>query len=325
MANTRNTRFALLALSAVSLAACGQSVSAAPISMAPPADLSSPPAIQLLRLSDARHLGLMFAMRSYYWTDTGDRPPSCAVQSMDGATRVFTARDCADGDEVIDGVLRVRGDAVAGPESMIEYRSLRSTRTTVCSDGSRRSLANATTWNGRTTTIARGNVRDFEIDLVIEFTSIDSAACTATPETIAIQYRGTLEFTGPDGVRALETAPMRAAGSGVVSNSRLGRADTRTDGLVFDPTICSTEPASGSLTLRSGSHTGVLAYDGATRCGRDATRTAPYTLDGTLVGEIQVNACSVRSGAARGRWGGLGLALATAGALFAHRRARSRR
>lgn len=325
MANSRNTLLATLALSALSLSACGQSVSAAPIAMAPPADLSSPPAIQLLRLSDARTLGQFFAMNGYWGTQASERVPGCAVRTMEGATTVFTTRGCVDGDDRYDGVLRSRGNAAAGPDSRVEYQAFRSTRTTMCADGSGRTLANTTTWNGHTSTIARGNVRDFEIDLVLEFTSVDSAACTAAPETIAIQYRGALEYTGPDGVRAVDGQPMRASGAGTLSDSRLGRADTRTDALVFDPTICSTEPASGSLTLRSGSHTGVLAYDGATRCGRDATRTAPYTLDGTLVGEIQVNACSVRGGAGRSRWGAAGLALVAAGALVAHRRARSRR
>lgn len=317
----------LFSSSLLALAGCGQSVSAAPIAMAPPADLSAPPAIALLRLSDARTLGQLFAMNSYFSARLpSDRIPACAVRTMDGATSVFTIRDCVTRDgERDDGVIRTRGDAVAGPDSRVEYRSFRNTRTTACSDGTGRTLANTTTWNGHTSTIARANVRDFEIDLVLEFTSIDAAACTAAPQTIAIQYRGSLEYTGPDGVRADNNQPMRASGSGVVSDSLLGRADTRTDGLVFDPMICSTEPASGALTLRSGSRTGVLAYDGASRCGRDATRTAPYTLDGTLVGEIQVNACSVRGATGRSRWGGLGLAVASLGALFAHRRARSRR
>lgn len=308
-------------LSAVCLAACGQSVSAERIAMAPPANLAMAEQIRLFSLSDARTIGTLIAMSNTTTTAGGD---TCVTRTMEGSTVVLTGNGCMNGPTRYDGVLRFTGDPLAATGSTAEYQRWGQTSTVTCT-GSSQTLSVSTVTRGTVRVTARGNVREFDVDVVLESGTANREACTTTSSTLAIQYHGTLDFFGPSGVTRDGNAAIRASGSGVVADSRFGRVDTNTTGLVFDPTICAGEPASGTLTLRAGAHTGVVTYDGATNCGMGGTRTAPFTLDGTPSGEVQVNACSVGSAAGNAKSGALALlAIGAALTVSSARRRRAR-
>ncbi len=311
-----------LCLVAAALVGCGQSVSAGAISALPPTAFATPSERTFFALSDARTIGFFFAMRNPT-TGDGGLSSTCAARSTDGATTVFTANGCMNGTHRHSGVVRLSGDPVAGPEFRLEYVNWRDTGATPCA-GSAATVANESAVRGTVHVTARGNIREFEVDLLIEQSKVDERACTGVLETLAISYRGTLDFFGPMGVSRDLSVAVRASGSGQVAYTPAGRADTTTSGLVFDPAVCASEPASGTLSLRAGSHTSVLAYDGATRCGMGSNRTAPLTVDGVSVGEIAVNACSVRGAAGRGRVGLAGLFALALGAAGVGRRRRGR-
>lgn len=311
-----NTHSVLTLLAAVSLAACGQSVAAAQLANTPPATLATPEQLRFFSISDARTIGMFIAFA---------RPDSapgetCVTRTTEGATTVLTGNGCTTGRTRYDGVLRFSGDPVTGPEARAEYLDWRQTSTTSCT-GSMQTVTTESRMRGTVRVTARGNVRDYEVDIVLDSGVANPETCTVTSSTLAVQYRGTLDFFGPSGVTRDSSAAVRASGSGTVADSRYGRADTTTTGLVFDPSVCAGEPASGTLTLRAGSHTGIVSYDGATRCGMGSMRTAPITVDGMSAGEVQVNACSVRGAAGGAKNGALGvLALGAALAAIARRR-----
>ena len=294
------------------LVACGQSVAAERLANTPPATLATPEQLRFFSISDARTIGLFIAFA---------RPDSapgetCVTRTMEGSTTVLTGNGCTTGRTRYDGVLRYSGDPVTGSEARVEYLDWRQTSTTSGS-GSMQTVTTESRTRGTVRVTARGNVRDFEVDIVLDTSTANPETCTATPSTLAVQYRGTLDFFGPSGVTRESSAPVRASGSGTVADSRFGRADTTTTALVFDPTVCSGEPVSGTLSLRAGTHTGLVTYDGATRCGMGSMRTAPITVDGVSAGEVQVYACSVRGAAGSAKHGAvaviaLGAALATA-------------
>jgi hypothetical protein len=312
------THSVLTLLVAVSLAACGQSVAAAQLANTPPATLATPEQLRFFSISDARTIGLFIAFAQ------PDSAPgeTCVTRTMEGSTTVLTGNGCTTGRTRYDGVLRFSGDPLTDPEARTEYLDWRQTSTSRCS-GSMQTVTTESRTRGTVRVTARGNVRDYEVDLVIDRRVADIETCTETSSTLAVQYRGTLDFFGPSGVARDFSTAVRASGSGTVADSRYGRVDTTTTGLVFDPAICNGEPSSGTLMLRAGSHTGVVTYDGATRCGMGSMRTAPITVDGVAGGEVPVNACSVRGSAGSAKRGALGviaLGVALMGARARRRR-----
>jgi hypothetical protein len=304
------------------LVGCGQSVAAGAISALPPTSFATASERTFFALSDARTIGFFFAMRNPA-TGDGGLSSTCASQTADGSTTVFTANGCTSGTRQQSGVVRLTGDPVTGPEFRVEYINWRERSATRCS-GSAATVATESTTRGTVHVTARGAIREFEVDLLFEQTKVDERACTGVVETLAINYRGTLDFFGPTGASRDMSSAVRASGSGQVAYTPVGRADTTTAGLVFDPAVCASEPASGTLSLRAGSHTSLLTYDGATRCGTGSNRTAPLSVDGVSVGEVAVNACSVRGAAGRGRVGLAGLFALALGAAGVARRRRGR-
>ncbi|QRK04310.1 hypothetical protein JQX13_29050 [Archangium violaceum] len=69
---------------------------------------------------------------------------------------------------------------------------------------------------------------------------------------------------------------------------------------VVNNAVCDSEALSGSTTIRSGGHTALIQYDGATDC-EDAS-TVRWSLDGKAMAEMEGVRCSVTSGPAFSAW-----------------------
>lgn len=301
---------------ACALQGCGQSVAAGTINAAPQAQLATDQERAFYALVDARLLGQVFAMSNPTDMDTVEM--SCVVRSMEGNTTVVRGTPCPNGPR-LEGELRVTGDPLSSEGSFVEYRDWKSTSRRECMGAT---VANTTTIRGSSRVTARGNVREFELDLLIigvDAVASSSSACAPSAHTIAISYRGSLDFFGPGGVQRRVDAHVRASGSGTISTTRFGRVETTTTSLVFDPGVCATEPASGTLDVR-GVRALRVSYDGASRCGMGIGRTAPYTVDGVAGGEINVALCSVLApGSAKLSWWGA-IALVVGAMVIGRRR-----
>lgn len=124
--------------------------------------------------------------------------------------------------------------------------------------------------------------REFFSDVRTDVT-VEDSSCGENAGTTAWSYSGTVSG-------GLDGAPFTWAGRGRIGNSRDGVVSAETIGEVIDEMVCSTEAASGSTTVRSGSDTVVITYDGASKC--DPTSTVTWRLNGAAQGELTGVSCA---------------------------------
>jgi hypothetical protein len=304
----------------VSTVGCGQVVVAdGTLSTMTPAALNTRENMHAFSLADARTLGLFFGL-SPPMPLPSDGAPTCPSRSVQGDTVTYRG-GCAQDNTRYEGVLIVRGDAVRGTSQSIEYQDWSQVRTESADSATPETR---TMFRGSSRVTVRGAVRDFEIDVIVTGFQLVPTTGMTRPTNVAISYRGTVDFSGSDSDMDGLGDIVRASGSGRVGIAPYGRVETVTRDLVYDRARCIGEPLSGTLELR-GAQVAMLTYDGATRCGLAATRTAPYTLDGAAAGEVNVAYCSISAAPGRGPVGWLGALAMGLGALVVRgRRGRAR-
>jgi hypothetical protein len=104
-----------------------------------------------------------------------------------------------------------------------------------------------------------------------------------------IDYSGSVK--GGYGGPTLWNGSGHVVREGVLSPT--GQIDTSTLDELVDHEVCSGQPVSGSTTLRSGEHTAVITYDGATDC--DSSQNAQLTVDDDDRGAIDGINCSLHA------------------------------
>lgn len=155
--------------------------------------------------------------------------------------------------------------------------------------------------------------KDFEVDIRLDASGQSEGSCTPSSATSAWEYKGTIDGADTDFGEGKQTWN----GSGRMGDSQSGVVEVETKAEVVDGSVCNSEAASGSTTIKSGGHTAVIQYDGATDC--DEASTVQWSLDGKATGEMEGVRCSAASGPAFSAW-----SLALLGALGLMRR-RARR
>lgn len=126
----------------------------------------------------------------------------------------------------------------------------------------------------------------FDVDLRADSTGPDSN-CAVKAGSTAWDYVGHIKNSGGDA--------QTWSGSGRVGNSEEGVASAETKDEVIDPTVCNGEAASGTTTIKAGSDTVVITYDGAAKC--DDAATVNWSLNGTAKGELTGVSCGAVGGA----------------------------
>ncbi|HZO12092.1 MAG TPA: hypothetical protein VFB62_02505 [Polyangiaceae bacterium] len=156
----------------------------------------------------------------------------------------------------------------------------------------------------------------FDLEVELDATGHDPDSCATLTTTAAYDYTGS--FVGSETVEGNIDLEQSTTwnGSGLVGTAILGKLSTATQNEVVDGNVCDTEAASGTTTLRSGTDTAVITYDGASDC--DMESTVQWSFNGAAQGELTGVRCSASPGPARPSWLGWGLALG----LFVRRRRR---
>jgi hypothetical protein len=139
-------------------------------------------------------------------------------------------------------------------------------------------------------TMVMGSTGAFTIELYGESANV-STTCAPKTITTALSYSGTRSGSTWNG-------------SGYNGSSEDGKVYAETKDEVTGGS-CSYESASGTTTLKSGTHTAVITYDGATKC--DPGSTVKWSLDGVDKGELTGVQCS--SGGGLLAWAALTLLL----------------
>lgn len=312
------TIFLLSALSLLS-SHCGQSVAGALPDPAPPAQFASRNEGAFWSLTDARNIALTVALLSPDAADTS----LCATRSTSGAVTTLRGTACPSPTARNAGTLQFTGNPLTSPSAVIDYLDWSQTLAVQCA-GSNTAVETTFITRGTVRVTARGNIRDFDVDITGDGSIANSERCTSAPATFALRYRGSVDFGSSTPQRSFRAA-MHASGTGTLSFTPYGRIDTSTRDLVFDPAICAFEPASGALEMRSARRQALLRYDGSTRCGTSPSNgTAPFSLDGVSMGELPVASCSVRRGHRHARSGSLSVLLIAGGLSAQRRRSRVR-
>jgi MYXO-CTERM domain-containing protein len=122
----------------------------------------------------------------------------------------------------------------------------------------------------------------FDVDVRSAGVGVNDVTCAATDLTIAVDYHGSIRGAGD---------ASTWSGSGRIGNSLQGYVSVSTDDEVIDDTVCGDEAASGTTTIRSGTHTIVITYDGMTDC--DLESTVQWSFDGQESGELSGVQCVV--------------------------------
>jgi len=134
-------------------------------------------------------------------------------------------------------------------------------------------------------------------------------------------YSGTVE-TGADTDGDGTPDELTFDGAGTISRAEKADDLTITATTVaqfMDRTICDREPLSGTTTMVSGNHSGVVTNDGATDC--DDPPTGAFTYDGEAQDEVAIGSvCTVVRVGGRGAPAGLALVAAVLVAGIAFRR-----
>lgn len=323
------TMAAALALAAMGCVQTGgdPGMTGGPSAMMPPPGVAGPEldrmgAADLQRVEMARTFGVTDArtIGGFALLLTAGATPTepCPVVSERGDTRTFTG-GCTDRE----------GRTYMGSATVVTQRdgTLRATLENFGTETTERcvDVTRSVTLTGMATGtyVVDPSAGTFVADIKGTTASADRVACTVRNDTVAVAYAGSYARTGADEDRDGQPDQQVWNGSGRVGIGTIGQWETTTRDERMDPATCPSEPTGGTLEARSGGHTVVISYDGASSCQRVGSPTAPWTFDGVQQPEqTRVTACSVGRVGAKG--GGMiaGLAAACALGMAAWRRTR---
>lgn len=236
-------------------------------------------------VTDARTVG-GFAL---LLTSGANPTESCPVVTQRGDTRTFTG-GCTDSEgRTYVGSATVVTQTDGTLRATLE--NFGSTTTERCVDITR-SVTLTGTATG--TYVVDQSDGSFTADIKGNTASADRSACTVRTDTVAVSFTGTYARTGADEDRDGQPDQQVWNGTGRIGIGSVGQWETTTRDERIDPATCPTEPTGGTLEARSGGHTVVISYDGASSCQRTGSPTAPWTFDGVQQSEqTRVTACSV--------------------------------
>jgi hypothetical protein len=274
-----------------SMAACGGGVAAGTLNGLQPAPIDTADHVKpFVSASAGAMYGLSILESAIPGLQIGTNPPpSCPVITQSGDTMTVRG-DCTDanGKQWFGTVTRQGGDGAT--ETSTTFNGWGSDGAVSCMGmmGQSHSRTNGTI---RASGASGSNTVTFDLDLTIESSGLDETSCMMVDSTIAMQYHGTAATNG---------SATTYNGSGRLGFSSVGVVDASTTDEVIDGTVCHdpasmgnspSEPLSGTTTLRSGSNTAVITYDGATNC--DPAGTVTWTYNGTSQGELAGVRCNV--------------------------------
>ncbi|OJT21441.1 hypothetical protein BO221_26850 [Archangium sp. Cb G35] len=243
--------------------------------------------------------------------------PNCPVEKKDGKTTRITG-GCTDKNGVewigsMELVSEEEGESSGIQNARYTYDNFGYQKTYTCGG---KTGVNKFAFHGTTSVTGTKAKKEFAIDVRLESSELrdeDSDSCETLSSTAAWEYKGTVD--GAD--TALGNGRQTWNGSGRMGSEERGVVEVATKDEVVDDSVCDDEAASGSTTIKSGGHTAVITYDGATDC--EEASTVQWSLDGKASGEMEGVSCSAASGPTFAAWG-----VALLGALGLMRR-RARR
>jgi hypothetical protein len=228
---------------------------------------------------------------------------TCPTLTEESGTKTYEG-GCSDGDDTWMG-RAVSSEGASG--GSIVYEGFGSSSMQDCSgtmvpttnvfDGSVSYSGNAVSRSG-----------SFDVDVRSAGQGVNETTCEATDVTLAVDYHGSIRGAGD---------ASTWGGSGRIGNSLQVYVQVSTDDELIDDTICGDEAVSGTTTIRSGTHTIVITYDGMTDC--DMESTVQWSFDGQPRGELSGVQCAVGR---RGSPAGAGWALLAVALFLACRRQR---
>ena len=122
----------------------------------------------------------------------------------------------------------------------------------------------------------------FHLALRADTEAPEAGTCELKQNTLALEYQGT--------AKAAEGGGRLWNGEGRYGSSLKGVVSAHTQDEHIDRERCTTEALSGTTTLRSGTDTAVVTYDGATACADPPT--AQWALNGAAQGELKLQSCA---------------------------------
>lgn len=243
--------------------------------------------------------------------------PNCPVQKKDGKTTRLTG-GCTDKNGVewlgsMELVTDEEGESSGLQNARYTYDNFGYQKPYTC--GGKTGVTRLA-FHGTTSVTGTKAKKEFAIDIRLESSGLrdeDSDSCDTLSATGAWEYKGTVD--GLDS--GLGQGRQTWNGSGRIGSEERGVVEVATKDEVVDGSVCDDEAASGTTTIKSGGHTAVITYDGATDC--EEASTVQWSLDGKASGELEGVNCSAASGPTFAAW-----SLALLGALGLMRR-RARR
>jgi hypothetical protein len=228
---------------------------------------------------------------------------NCPVQQKDGNTSRLTG-GCTDknGVEWFGSLEQVSEGEDTG-NVRFTYDGFGYQKSFTCED---KTGQNKVLFHGTSVVTGSKSKKEFQIDVRLEASGQQEGTCDTSSASGAWEYKGTID--GAD-------SPFGAGkqtwnGSGRIGYEARGLVHVETKDEVVDGSVCDSEAASGSTTIKSGGHTAVIEYDGATDC--EETSTVQWSLDGKAKAEMEGVSCSAMSGPTFPAWsvallGALGL------------------
>lgn len=325
-----------LASTAMLLSACGGGVATPVLDRYPPAQIDTADNVKYWAGASAPNVYIFpIAVIAIGMVSGGPMgpmtDPSCPVVTRNGDTTVYRG-GCTDRNgKTWHGTLTTVGVSFSiDSGSMTTSRPVRSgsmnfedfgfTGMQTCNG---MQVQNQMRLRGTWTVSDAGNNRaNFRVDITGSMTGANTdRGCMPESAEFAMEYSGSYTLSGED--RDGDGSPdvQTWNGSGRLGDSRRGTVQAQTTDEVIDSRRCSYEALSGTTTLRSGSNTAVITYDGATNCSENST--VRWSYNGMDMGELQGVRCTVSATPGRGR-GTLAL-FACAAALALARRRQNRR
>ena len=271
------------------------------------AERSSAPKIYAISISQTSHVNQL--------VNSDEMDPNCPVETKDGKTRRFTGGCTAkNGVKWLGSMeLVIEGEGEVTDNFRSTYDGFGYQSTLHCED---KTAQLGMVLHGSSALTGSKAKKEFALDLRVESSvlgDLDSNPCDPVHFAGAWEYKGTVDGAGS----SLVEGKQIWNGSGRFGYEERGLVEVVTKDEVLDASVCDEEAASGSTTIKSGGHTAVITYDGATDC--EEARTVQWSLDGKASGELEDVSCSAASGPTFAAW-----SLALLGALGLMRR-RARR